>query len=66
MPLIQVSMRAGRTRQQKQQLIQLLTEAMVKGAGARRERVTVIIYEVEAENWATDGKSLADDQDVQC
>jgi 4-oxalocrotonate tautomerase len=61
MPLVQISMRKGRTQEQKRRLIQRVTDALVEEAGARPERVTVIIQDVAPEDWATGGTTLADE-----
>ncbi|HZU15594.1 MAG TPA: 2-hydroxymuconate tautomerase [Candidatus Dormibacteraeota bacterium] len=66
MPLVQISMREGRTREQKRRLVRLVTEAMVEAVGARRERVTVVIHELPAEDWATGGLLLADEEGGRC
>jgi 4-oxalocrotonate tautomerase len=61
MPLVQVSMRVGRTPEQKRRLVRALTDAMVDTVGVRRDRVTVIIQEVEPDHWANGGVTLAEE-----
>jgi 4-oxalocrotonate tautomerase len=63
MPLVQVSIRVGRTSEQKRRLVDLITDAMVEAVGARRERVVVVIHEVPPDDWATGGVLLADESE---
>lgn len=60
MPMIHVTMLAGRTPDQKRKLAERLTEAMVEEAGAKREAVTVAFVEVSRESYATGGVLMAD------
>ena len=60
MPLIQVTMLAGRTAGQKRKLAARLTDAMVEEAGARREAVVVAFHEVSKESYASGGVLMAD------
>ncbi len=60
MPLLQVTMLAGRTADQKRKLAQRLTDAMVEEAGARREAVVVTFNEVPKESYASGGVLMAD------
>ncbi len=60
MPLVQVTMLAGRTTEQKRKLAQRLTDAMVEEAGARREAVVVAFHEVSRESYASGGVLMAD------
>ncbi|MFE4515760.1 2-hydroxymuconate tautomerase [Kitasatospora sp. NPDC056783] len=55
MPMIRVQMFPGRTSEQKEALVQELTEAIVRTCDAKTEDVWVIIDEVERENWALGG-----------
>jgi len=59
MPLVHVHMLNGRTPEAKQQLIEEITRVMVEVAGARRERVMVIIDEHSPDAWGVAGQSLA-------
>ncbi len=58
MPVIHVWMLNGRTPEQKRRLVAGFTDLMVEVAGAERDRVNVIIDEVEAENWGRGGALL--------
>jgi len=62
MPIIRVEMLSGRTREQKRELVKELTVAFNRTCGARPEDVTIVIADVEKENWATAGKLVADKQ----
>ena len=60
MPHIQVTMLKGRTTEQKRKLAKRLTDAMVEEAGAVRDGVTVVMVEVEKEDFARGGTLIAD------
>jgi 4-oxalocrotonate tautomerase len=60
MPLIQVTMLAGRTADQKRKLAARITDAMVEEAGARREAVVVAFHELSKESYASGGVLMAD------
>jgi 4-oxalocrotonate tautomerase len=60
MPLIQVTLIEGRSKETKSALIRALTEATVKAIDAPAAALRVIIQEVPADNWGVGGipKSL--------
>jgi len=60
MPYVNVRMLTGRTLEQKRELARVITQAMVDVCGARQEGTTVVIDEVERENWAVGGELIAD------
>lgn len=60
MPLVEVTMLAGRTADQKRKLVARITDAMVEEAGARREAVVVAIHEVSNESYASGGVLMVD------
>ncbi|AXI78363.1 2-hydroxymuconate tautomerase [Peterkaempfera bronchialis] len=60
MPLIQVKQIAGRTAEQKREIVRELTEAYVRATGVKPENIWVTIDEIPAENWATGGTPIAD------
>lgn len=62
MPMIQITMLAGRTAEQKRKLAERLTQVMVEEAGTVREAVTVAFYEVSKESYAVGGQLIADKQ----
>ena len=55
MPILRVSLWAGRTKEQKTELAKALTDTMVKVAKVPPEAVTVMFEELPKENWATNG-----------
>jgi 4-oxalocrotonate tautomerase len=59
MPVITVQMLAGRSSEQKEQLIGELTRVMETVVGVDGERVQVIITEVPEGNWGRGGAPLA-------
>lgn len=60
MPLIQVSMAAGRSPEQIRELIHELTAVTVKVAKADPAAVTVVVTEVEHDKWATADVTIAE------
>jgi 4-oxalocrotonate tautomerase len=61
MPIVQISMLPGRTREQKRAMIKAVTEAIVRTANAPAQTVRVIITEVPPEHWAVGGLSKAEE-----
>ena len=55
MPILRVSLWAGRTKEQKAELAEALTDTMVKVAKVPSDAVTIMIEELPKENWATKG-----------
>ncbi|MFJ6211749.1 4-oxalocrotonate tautomerase family protein [Streptomyces sp. NPDC092296] len=60
MPLIQVKQLAGRSTEQKREIVRELTDAYVRITGVKPESIWVTIDELPADNWATGGTLLAD------
>jgi 4-oxalocrotonate tautomerase len=60
MPMVQITMLAGRTAEQKRKLAQRITDVLVEEAGARREAIIVAFHEVSQESYASGGVLLAD------
>ena len=56
MPIIRVEMWAGRTQQQKAELAQAITDAVVNIARTSPESTIVIFDDVQREDWAENGK----------
>jgi 4-oxalocrotonate tautomerase len=50
----------GRTRAQKAELAEAITEAMVKIAKTTPEATTIVFEDVAKENWAIGGKLASD------
>ena len=61
MPVVQVHMRAGRSAEEKRQLIESLTDVITSVLGSRRERVVVLLDEVDPGSWGQGGRLLADE-----
>ena len=59
MPLIQVTMVEGRTREQKHALIRELTNTMSQTLDVPKERIRVAIYEVTADEWGIGGEPVS-------
>jgi len=55
MPVVQVSVWAGITEENKRKIVEGITKVL-EGLGIPREAVTVIIYETPKSNWATGGE----------
>lgn len=60
MPVVRISLLAGRTAEQKAKVAAAVTKAMVEHAGSTEERVTVIFDDMPRENWAIAGKLMSE------
>ncbi len=60
MPLIQVQMFAGRTPEQKRNLVRALTDAFVQTVGSTPDAVDVILTDIEKSDWARGGELFSD------
>jgi 4-oxalocrotonate tautomerase len=60
MPIIRVDMFKGRNREQKRLLVRELTDTYVRVAGGKPESVTVILQDVDKEDWGAAGAMMAD------
>ena len=56
MPIIKVDMFKGKSREQKRDLSQALTKAMVDTLGTNPDAIWIVINEVEKEDWAFGGE----------
>ncbi|MGB9727196.1 MAG: tautomerase family protein [Nitrososphaeria archaeon] len=56
LPVVQISMWAGRSDEQKKKIIEGVTNVLCDVLGIKPENVTVIIYDVEKKNWGKSGK----------
>jgi len=56
MPVVTVDMYEGRTTEQKQALVERITDAMVEEADASPEHLHVIINDVPKDSWGRNGK----------
>ncbi|HEY1264489.1 MAG TPA: 2-hydroxymuconate tautomerase [Terriglobales bacterium] len=60
MPMVQITMLAGRTAEQKRKLAQRITDALVEEIGTRREGILIAFHEVSKESYASGGILMAD------
>ena len=60
MPIIRIEMVAGRTAEQKRELVEALTRETARIAKTSPDSVMVIIEDVAKENWGVGGKLLSD------
>ena len=60
MPMVQITMLAGRTVEQKRKIARRITEVFVEEAGVRREGITIAFHEVSREDYAAGGVLMAD------
>ncbi|MHA6784182.1 2-hydroxymuconate tautomerase [Pseudonocardia saturnea] len=59
MPLVQITLAAGRTPEELAALGEAVTAAVHASIGAPRENVRVVLRECEPEHWFVGGESLA-------
>ncbi len=60
MPLVQITMLAGRTADQKRKIAKGITNVLVEEAGARREGIVIAFHEVSKESYASGGELMSD------
>ena len=60
MPMVQITLLAGRTAEQKRKVAKRITDALVEDAGAKREAIAISFNEVNAESYALGGELMAD------
>lgn len=60
MPLIRISHASAQTADQKRELVRAVTDAYSEVTGADPAKVSVVLDEINRENWATGGVPLAD------
>ena len=53
MPIVSIKIAAGRSVEQKRHLVQSITNAVVDTLDIKPEWVTILIEEIERENWST-------------
>jgi len=56
MPTIRVELMEGRTPEQKKNLVEALTQAVVETLGGKAESVDVLLFDIKRSDWATGGK----------
>jgi 4-oxalocrotonate tautomerase len=60
MPIIKVEMWAGRTLEQKRELVEVLTRETARITGCSIESIYIIMEDVKMENWGAAGKLCSD------
>ena len=60
MPVVQVNIKEGRTLDQKRKIVARMTDVLVEECGAARERVHIIINEIDEDNWGRGGQLLSE------
>ncbi len=60
MPNITVQWYAGRTDEQKRQIVAAITEAVVKIGKTTPDQVHVVFQDVEKSNWGVNGRLASD------
>lgn len=60
MPNITIQWYAGRTPEQKRQLVAAITEAMVRIGKTTPEQVHIVFQDVERSDWGWNGKLASD------
>ena len=60
MPVVQITMLAGRTVEQKRKIAMRITDALVEEAGAKREAIVVAFNETPRESYASGGVLMSD------
>ena len=58
MPKVTIEMFEGRSLEQKQQLVEKVTDAVVEAIDVKPETVDIILNNISKENWAKAGKLL--------
>lgn len=56
MPFVNIKLTRGRTVEQKQELVEVLTREIVRILEVKPEWVTIVIDEYSRENWASAGE----------
>ena len=65
MPFIMVKMLKGRNQDQKRQLVQTITDAMVDICDAKPDGTMVVIEEIEKDHWSRGGVLISDRVDTE-
>jgi len=60
MPNITIQWYAGRTAQQKRELVTAIIDAMVKIGKTTADQVHIVFQDVEKSNWGVNGKLASD------
>ena len=65
MPIVTVSIKEGRTVEQKREMARRVTEAICETMNARPEVVRIIIHDLKGEDFAIGGTLVCDDPALQ-
>ena len=60
MPIVTVEMWKGRTVEQKKAMIAGITDALVNSINCTSESVSIVIHEVDKENWGKNGQMVSE------
>jgi 4-oxalocrotonate tautomerase len=60
MPNITIQWYAGRTDQQKRELVAAITDAVVKIGKTTPDQVQIVFQDIEKSNWGNNGKLASD------
>jgi len=60
MPIIRVEMFSGRSREQKRLLVRELTDTFLRVGGGKPGAVTIILQDIDKEDWGGAGVLMAD------
>ena len=60
MPLVTVEWLEGRSQEQKRQLTEAVTKAVVEVAQVSKDQVWIVFRDVKRSDWAISGKLLSD------
>lgn len=60
MPVVNIQLLSGRSKDQKTKIAQAITDALVDIGGAKPQGVQVIFTDVEKDSWANAGVLLSD------
>ncbi len=56
MPVVNINILAGKTREQKEKMISGITDVIHQATDVPKEKIWIIINDIEPGNWASDGK----------
>jgi 4-oxalocrotonate tautomerase len=59
-PIVQISLLAGRDAATKRAVIAAVTSAVTRSLGVREEQVRVLLYEVPSDGWGVAGRTKDD------
>ena len=60
MPNVTIQWYAGRTDQQKREIVQVITDAMVRIGKTTPDQVHIVFQDVEKTNWGNKGRLASD------